>query len=118
MNDQEKIDAFDKRKLYLREYAKFKYHNDPEYRKKQIKNQKARNEQHKQYYHDNKERIKMKKIYNEHLKANELESWKDIFPEDHKQLLEEKYIFEDLSRNPKTMKIKYNVMKNQPPSGI
>ena len=39
MNDQEKIDAYDKRKLYLRQYARFKYHNDPEYRKKQIANQ-------------------------------------------------------------------------------
>lgn len=113
MNDQEKIDAYDKRKLYLRQYARFKYHNDPEYRKKQIANQAYNNTNQKEYYLKNKERIKMKKRYNLHLETDQLKEWKEMFPEDHKQLLQENYIFENLQRNPSTIKIKYDPKKNQ-----
>ena len=90
MNNEQIVDSFNKRKKYMREYAKKRYHNDPSYRLKQ-KNRQKEVKYTNEYYEKNKDRMKSKRIYNR---------YNNKYPEDCKILKKENYIQEDLSRNP------------------
>jgi len=116
MNDKEIVILYNKRKQYQRDYARKRYHNDPEYRKNQIERQKL-NPKNNQYYKKNSEKVKSKIKYNKWYNAGRVEDWKLKYPDDYQILVKDKYILEDLNRNPETFKTKV-IDKNVDPHDI